>query len=59
MGRLVLTRKVGESVLIGDDISVEIVEQKGGQIKILIEAPDEVVILREELASDNVRGLPL
>lgn len=49
MGRLVLTRKVGESVLIGDDISVEIVGQKGGQIKILIEAPDEVVILREEL----------
>jgi len=46
MGRLVLTRKIGESVLIGDDIAVEIVEQKGGQIKVLIKAPGEVVILR-------------
>ena len=49
MGRLVLTRKEGQSILIGDDIVVEIVKVDGGYVKVVVEAPDEVVVLREEL----------
>ena len=49
MGRLVLTRNKGQSILIGDDIVVEIVNVDCGQVKLLVEAPDEVVVLRAEL----------
>jgi len=49
MGKLVLSRKKGESILVGDDIVVKIIGIEGSQVKVLIEAPDEVVILREEL----------
>lgn len=46
---LVLTRKVGEGVRIGDDILVRILEEKEGRIRIGIEAPREQRIFREEL----------
>ena len=46
---LVLTRRLGESVLIGDDIKVTIVSSQGNQVKVAFEAPKDVVILRQEL----------
>lgn len=47
---LLLTRKIGESILIGDDIVVTIVELRGNQIKVGIDAPKEVSIVRPEIA---------
>lgn len=48
---LVLSRKQGESIRIGDDIEVKITNVNGGQVKIGITAPDDVTILREELST--------
>ncbi len=46
---LVLTRKVGEGVRIGDDILIRILEEKDGRIRIGIEAPREQRIYRDEI----------
>jgi carbon storage regulator len=64
---LVLTRKNGESIKIGDDIEITIVSSKNDQVKIGIKAPGNVEIYRKEIydqilseneqASKNVPGL--
>jgi carbon storage regulator len=46
---LVLTRKVGERVWIGDDIAVTIVKLAGGGVRLGIEAPPKYVVVRDEL----------
>ena len=46
---LILTRKVGESVLIGNDISITILSVRGNQVKLGVEAPKEVSDHREEI----------
>lgn len=46
---LILTRKVGESVLIGNDISITILNVRGNQVKLGVEAPKEVSVHREEI----------
>lgn len=46
---LILTRKVGESLLIGDDISVTVLSIRGNQVKIGINAPKDVSVHREEI----------
>ena len=46
---LVLTRKVGESFVIGDDITVTVVRVMGGGVRIGIEAPEDCMIMRQEL----------
>ncbi len=46
---LVLTRKVGETVLIGDDISISVLNIRGNQVKIGIKAPKDVSVHREEI----------
>lgn len=46
---LVLTRKLGEVLRIGQGITVRIIDVKGKQIKIGIEAPPELLIYREEV----------
>ena len=46
---LVLSRKVGERILIGDQISVTVVRVAGGGVRLGIEAPDELPVIREEL----------
>lgn len=46
---LVLTRKVGESIIIGDNIEVKIVAIDGDQIKVGINAPNDVKIYRDEI----------
>lgn len=46
---LVITRKKGESVLIGDDIEITIIKAEDGNVKISISAPRDIIILRKEL----------
>jgi carbon storage regulator len=46
---LVLTRKAGETILIGENIRVRVLEARGSQVRIGIEAPDDVKIFREEI----------
>ncbi len=46
---LILTRKIDESIVIADDIIVTVLEISGERVKIGIEAPRSVVILRQEL----------
>ena len=46
---LILQRKAGESLLIGDNVSISIVSVKKGQVRLAISAPVEVPILRSEL----------
>lgn len=48
---LLLGRRIGETILIGENIVVRVVEWKGGQVRLGIEAPKEVHILRGELAN--------
>jgi carbon storage regulator len=64
---LVLTRKNGESIKIGDDIEITIISSKNDQVKIGINAPKNVEILRKEIydqilsenkaASRDIKGL--
>ena len=46
---LILTRKLGEKINIGDDITVTLVEIKGAQVKLGIEAPKHIEIHRQEI----------
>ena len=46
---LVLTRKVGESIIIGDNIEITVIETKGDQIKLGIKAPKDIDIHRKEI----------
>jgi len=46
---LVLTRKAGEGIIIGDDIKITIVELKGGGVRIGIDAPREMKVHRQEV----------
>jgi carbon storage regulator len=46
---LILTRRLGESIQIGDDIRITFLDIKGKQIRIGIEAPKQVMVHREEV----------
>ena len=46
---LILTRKSGESITIGDDVKVTVVEIKGKQVRVGIDAPRSYIIHREEV----------
>ncbi|TDJ16469.1 MAG: carbon storage regulator [Gammaproteobacteria bacterium] len=46
---LILTRKVGESIMIGDSVEVKILGLRAGQVKIGIEAPKDLKVHREEI----------
>ena len=47
---LVLSRKPGEKVVIGNGITVTVVEVRGNRVRLALDAPDQVRILRAELA---------
>jgi carbon storage regulator len=53
---LVLTRKLMEKLFIGEDICVTVVRLEGGQVRLGIDAPREVTVVRAELVPD--RPLP-
>ena len=49
---LVLSRKPGQSILIGDNIEIQIIEVQGDQIRIGISAPRDISIVRKELIAE-------
>ena len=53
---LVLSRKVGERILIGDKITVTVVKIGHGGVRIGVEAPTELAVVREELAAQLERA---
>ncbi|HPM83626.1 MAG TPA: carbon storage regulator CsrA [Candidatus Anammoximicrobium sp.] len=56
---LVLSRKVGERILIGDQISVTVVRITGGGVRLGVEAPPDMAVIRQELKDrlDNEQAL--
>lgn len=46
---LILNRKIGESIILGDNIEVKILDMQDGKIKMGIEAPRDISILRKEV----------
>lgn len=50
---LVLTRKFGESIIIGDDIKITILDSKGKNIRIGIEAPRNIAIHRKDISTGD------
>jgi carbon storage regulator len=49
MNNLILTRKLGESIMIGDDIEIEIIEVKGNKVKLGFKADKSISIHRKEV----------
>ena len=52
---LVLTRKVGEEIVIGDDIHLMVVAIEGGKVRIGVSAPQEVVVDRQEVHEKKLK----
>jgi carbon storage regulator len=48
---LILTRRVGESVKIGEDVSITVLRVKGNQVRLGVNAPRSVAVLREEMSA--------
>jgi carbon storage regulator len=46
---LILTRRVGESLMIGDDVTITVLGVKGNQVRVGVNAPKEVAVHREEI----------
>jgi len=44
-----ISRRAGETIAIGDAVKITVVHSQKGQVKLAIEAPDDVVVLREEV----------
>ena len=56
---LVLSRKLGEKICIGDNIRITVVDVERGKIRLGIEAPREIPIFRQELLTPNERPFVL
>lgn len=46
---LILTRKVGEALMVGDDVNITVLGVKGNQVRIGVSAPKEIAVHREEI----------
>jgi carbon storage regulator len=53
---LVVSRKMGERILIGDKIAITVVKVSSGAVRIGVEAPPELAVMREELAEEIRRA---
>ena len=56
---LVLSRKTGQQILIGDNITITILQVKGRTVRVGIDAPADVRVLRSELTDKPQPNLPL
>lgn len=58
---LILTRKLGEGIVIGSNVVVRVIDVKGGQVKLGIEAPKKTSVHREEvyerICQENLRAV--
>jgi carbon storage regulator len=52
---LILTRRAGETLMIGEDVSITVLGVKGNQVRIGINAPKDVAVHREEIY-DRIQG---
>ena len=48
---LILTRRVGETLMVGDEVSVTVLGVKGNQVRIGVNAPKEIAVHREEITN--------
>ena len=55
---LVLTRRSGQSIRIGDDITITVMGIKGGQVRIGIDAPKDVAIARDDMVKGRSQPEP-
>jgi carbon storage regulator len=58
---LVLTRKIGEAIRVGDEVTIEVLEVRGGRVRLGITAPSDVGVHRSELlvsASEWLESVP-
>lgn len=58
MGMLILTRRIGETLIINDDISLTVLGVKGNQVRVGISAPKDVPVDREEIYLRKKMGVP-
>lgn len=56
---LILTRRIGESVMIGDDVSVTVLGVKGNQVRLGVNAPRNVSVHREEIYQKISQEMPV
>jgi len=58
---LVLSRKVGERILLGDNIKITVVRISGGGVRLGIEAPTDLPVVREEvvISKESAKTLPM
>ena len=50
---LILSRRVGESILIGKDVSITVLRVKGDQVRLGVQAPKEIAVQRDDLLDEN------
>jgi len=55
---LVLSRKKDEKIIIGDNITVMVIEIRGDKVRLGIEAPKEITVHRQEIYDEIKRGQP-
>jgi carbon storage regulator len=55
---LILTRRVGESLMVGDEITITVLGVKGNQVRIGVNAPRDVAVHREEIYNRIQDGEP-